>query len=837
MRNASSAVRSCSLVVLLVVTALALPSAGGGRDPGVVPAVAPTVIATTPADGAVAANGTLPIEVRFSEPMNASTLFYAVAPSVPNATSWPAPDVLWITPDPPGLPNCTMVQVQVRVDDLDEGLPLVRGTVPNPWGFLTACDRPYVVATTPADGDGNVRTDADTVVAFSEPMDCLTIRLQFNPTLPPPGTLITSCDATRTVMTARFTGGTSFVPGTTYAATVLGRDDDGNGLVPSPMPNPWSFTVNAPPTVGRPMMSASGCLDGGTTVSVGWTMADDLEATADLTVRLAFLNGSVWETFAGPSQGFPSPASYAWTLPAFDVATRVRVEVNDSAGGIATNESLSFRVDTGPPRILSTSPPDGARDVPIDATLTIVFSEPMNRTSVENAITSTPALAGAQFSWGTGDAAVTVLPGGLPDRTFFRVTIAGTAQDTCGPGRPMGADAAFTFTTAKAPAAPPARVWVVTFDETSITVAWQPVTTFVTGSPIPSTSTVSYRIYRGNLTDIGLPVATTNATQFTDRNLRPLTNYSYRIVAVVDDVPSDPTAPLSQVTRPPFLLTREGQVSVAVSLAAVAVATVAAAGMRRRRKRREADDQLAREIQDVVAQVRKVRTEPDPEVRRAEEEALQARFRALVRGETDEADPRLDGLYRALAAALVHSPEVDVSRGRQFVDAELGSLAPNLRQHGAAYRLLSEAEASVQSELFPGLPGSARKALLLVYFYALEEYLGHRLRGLVPAGATVLLGERGHINVRRRGWEQQWASLTLGNLLYVMDHNRHLFIADEERWEQEVEPVLREAVGARNRTAHPSREVPPVEKVRDLVYRAMPAIESILKWPTGPVAS
>lgn len=246
---------------------------------------------------------------------------------------------------------------------------------------------------------------------------------------------------------------------------------------------------------------------------------------------------------------------------------------------------------------------------------------------------------------------------------------------------------------------------------------------------------------------------------------------------------------------------------------------------------------MTAEIEEMVEHVRRARAEPDPDARLKEEEALQAHFRALVKGETDEADPRLDGLYRALAAALVHSPEIDISQGRQRVDERLGDLAPRLREHGASYRLLSEAEASVQSELFPGLPGSARKALLLVYFYALEEYLGHRLRGLVPAGATVLLGERGHINVRRRGWEQQWASLTLGNLLYVMDHNRHLFIADEERWETEVEPVLREAVGARNRTAHPSREVPPVEKVRDLVYRAMPAIESILKWPTGPVAS
>ncbi len=834
MRSASSAVRSCRVAALLLLAAIALPGVSGGSDSAPVPTVAPTITSTTPANGTTNVSLGSLIEVRFSEPVNASTLLVGFAPVTPNSTFWPSNDTLQIVPDPPGLSNCTMYTVQVRVDDLDEGLPLVRGSVPDPWTFLTACDRPWVVSTVPVDGDGNVRTDADLTVTFSEPMNCITLQVLFSPALPPPGTTLGSCDASRTVLTLQLTGGTRFQAGTTYAATASGEDDAGNPLIPSPTPNPWSFTVNAPPTVGKPSLSVTGCLDGGTTVAVTWTMGDDLEAVTALTVRLLYLNGSVWQTFAGPSQGFPSPETYMWTLPSFDLQTRVRVQANDSAGGLGTNTSDSFRIDNGPPRILGTNPVDGARDVPIDATLSIIFSEPMNRTSVEGAISSVPPLAGAQFTWAPGNATIFIDPGGLPDRTFFRVTVAGTAQDTCGPGRPMGADVSFTFTSGKAPAAPPARVWVVTYDEASITVAWEPVTTFVTGRPIPPTSAIEYRVFRGNGTDLGEMIANTTTTQITDRNLAPLTNYTYRIIAIVDGVASFPTAPLSQETRAPFLVTPEGRLSVLVSLAAVSVALVIGGEMRRRRKKAEGEAQLTREIQGIVAQVRKVRMEPDPEIRRLEEEALQAHFRALVEGEDpDEArpHPRLEGLYRALAEALVHSPEVDVARGRQSVDAELGRLAANLRQHGAAYRLLSEAEASVQSGLFPGLPESARKALLLVYFYALEEYLGNRLRGLVPAGSTILLGERGHINVRRRGWQAQWAGLTLGNLLYMMDHNRHFFIADEKRWEAEVEPALRAAVEARNRTAHPSREGPPLERVRALVFGALPAVESILRWP------
>jgi len=838
MSSALSAVLSCSLGALLVA-GFALPLVSGGTRPPVDPSVAPAITSTTPADRA--ANVTLDafLEVRFSEAMNASTLFHAILPSVPSTISWVGPDVLRIQPDPPGLANCTIYQVEIRVDDVDEGLPLISGVVPNPWTFMTACDRPWIVSTIPADGETNVRPDVNVIVTFSEPMDCLTLRVQFNPALPSPSTFVRSCDTSRTVLTLRLTGGTAFLPGTTYITTASGQDDDGSGLEPSPTPNPWRFAVNEQPMVGKPSLSASGCLDSGSTVLVTWVMSDDLEAATDLTVRLLFLNGTVWQTFGGPSRGFPSNTSFPWTLPTLDVSTRIRVEANDSAGGLGLNESDPFRIDTGPPWVVATNPMNGAGDVPIAANLSIRFSEAMNRSSVEAAITAVPPLWGAQFTWASGDARLTIRPGGLPDRKSFRVTIAGSVQDTCGPGRPMGADFSFTFTTAKAPAWPPSEVRVVSYGETSITLEWERVTVFVTGSPISPNSTIAYQVFRGNDTQIGQLVIDTTATRVTDLGLRPATNYTYRIVAIVDGVPSSPTAPLAQRTQPPFFTTTEGRLSLLVSLAAFVAALVLGGGMRQRRRRGEAEVNLTTEIEEIVAQVLRVRTEPNPALRHADEEALQARFRGLVEGEDPEEGrphPRLEGLYRALAEALVHSPEVDIFRGRELVDARLGAVAANLRNYGAAYRLLSEGEASMHSELFRGLPESARKALLLVYFYALEEYLSHRLRVLVPPGATVLLGDRGHINVRRRGWEQQWSGLSLGNLLYLLDHNRHLFLADEDRWEEDVEPFVHQTVDARNRTAHPSREAPPLDRVRELIYTSLQLLESVLKAPKGLAA-
>jgi len=838
MRSASSAARSCSLGALLLLAVLALPGPSLGSDLGAHLTAAPTVTLTVPANATVAVNGTDPIEVRFVEAMDPATLLYATVPAANLTVSWPTSSLLRLTPGPPYLANCTLYEVEVRANDSDEGLPLVRGPVPNPWSFMTSCDRPYVTATDPVDGANNVSPATDIVVTFSEAMDCLTnVRINFMPFLPPPASFIHSCDASHTVLTVNLTRtGTFLVPGVRYRVSVNLTGEDGNWLVDSPLPNPWWFTVNAPPSVSAPVLNATGCVDSGQSVRISWTVSDDLDAPANLSIGLAYYDGVTLVGILDPTPGFPSPGSYDWTLPYADLETRVVIVAIDTAGALAWNTSASFRVDTGAPDVLLTVPADGATGVALGATITIRFTEPMDRASVEAAISSVPALPGLQFVWDADDR-VRLQPGGLPDRTTFRITVARTALDTCGPGRPLAADHVFTFTTERAMPSAPASLNASAVYDTSVSLAWEPVATYVNGRPIPANATVVYRVFRGNATELGERILETSGTTATDTGLTPSTLYAYRVVAVVDGDASGPTVPLFVTTLDPLFETNAGRISLGVAALAVLGALLVAAQMRRIAKRRRAEAQLAEDVEAVVAQVRRVRTELDPIVRRREEKALQARFAALVKGggeETEEGfrpDPRLEGLYRALARALVHSPEVDVSRGRAIVDRKLGDLAVDLREHGAAYRLLSEAEASVQSPLFATLPESARKALFLVYFYGLEEYLHSRLKGLIPAGATILLGERGHISTRRRGWESQWASLTLGNLLYALGHNARMFVADEGAWGTSVEPLLRQTVEARNRTAHPSREAPPLERVRDLVYGAIPAIDGVLRSP------
>jgi len=840
MRNASCAARSYRPGTLLVLAVLTLGGLTLASSPAPRPWAAPTIGSTVPADGALQVNISAPVVVRFTEPMNETTVNGNVSISPPVALNY-----TWVTTQLlelrglPALANCTAYAVSIGGKDRN-GTDLVLGPVPNPWRFMTACDRPFVVSTSPADGAQSVGPNQDIVVTFSERMDLLTISIAFVPVLS--GNWSGDLDVpTGTVFTLRLTGGTSFQTNTTYTATVTGQSNDTHdNLVPSLVPNPWAFHVNEPPWASKPGLSLTGCLDAGTDLTITWTMSDLEDPPAALAVTLSFLNGFAWDRIDGPRAGYPASAAYVWTLPALDVEPRVRINVTDTAGASASNESDSFRIDTGPPRVGSTTPPDGATDVAAGATITVSFTEEMNRPTAESAFSATPPFPAPRFNW-PGNQTLAVDTGGLLDNTTYTVTVAGSARDTCGPGRAMGTPYTFSFTTALPQPSAPINLTVVSFDDSSVTLAWAPVTTFLSGEVIPPGTAVVYVVYRSN-NESGPEnrVSDTTSTTLTDRNLAPSTRYVYRVRALVGGVYSSPSATTSVTTRVPFLTTSEGRLSLLVTFAAIAAAFVVGLRMRRQRRKAEAEAALEAEIREIVEQVRRVRAEPDPQARRAAEDALQSHFRSVVEGdEGDEGppDPRLDGLYRALAQALVRSPEVDVAHGRKIVDGKLGPLAAGLRSQGAAYRLLSEAEASVDSALFPGLPASARKALLLVYFYALEEYLSRRLRALIPPGSTLLLGERGHINVRRRGWEAQWAGLTLGNLLYLMDHNTHVFVADVPRWEKDVEPILREAVEARNRTAHPSREGPPLDRVRDLVYRAMPAVESILTKGTKGVAA
>lgn len=215
----------------------------------------------------------------------------------------------------------------------------------------------------------------------------------------------------------------------------------------------------------------------------------------------------------------------------------------------------------------------------------------------------------------------------------------------------------------------------------------------------------------------------------------------------------------------------------------------------------------------------------------AEFQRLQLKIEELERTQTRYLRniAQLEELYSVLGRELLSGSTVDRSVGEKRVKAELSRTSiRRLRLYRWPYELLVEAEASIAMGLADSLPRSGKKALLLVYFNALEIYLRRLLEERVPAGVTILLGDDGHINTRKKDWHFRWNLLSLGKLIRVATDNDYLFVGNHDRW-QRVQRDLRLARDIRNVVAHPSKELPDEASVRDLVYRLIDRLPSALK--------
>jgi hypothetical protein len=129
-------------------------------------------------------------------------------------------------------------------------------------------------------------------------------------------------------------------------------------------------------------------------------------------------------------------------LPPLSYSTSYLVNISDVAADLAGNtifepylilfqtEALPG-VDTTRPYVVMAVPADGATDVPITATITIVFSEPMNTASVEGDILISPGTI-TGFTWTDNNTRVVVAVQTLNYTTSYVVSIGNAATDLAG---------------------------------------------------------------------------------------------------------------------------------------------------------------------------------------------------------------------------------------------------------------------------------------------------------------------------------------------------------------------------------------------------------------------
>ncbi|MBI5805048.1 Ig-like domain-containing protein [candidate division TA06 bacterium] len=134
--------------------------------------VKPYIISTYPADGAIDVARDVTIYLAFSEPVNPSSFEGYSTPELSATMSWSAGfDTLWMDPDTLMAYNTKFTLVCTTAADL-AGNPLA--VLPDSFSFTTTVGdtvKPYIVSTSPADGDSNVPRNQPVMLSFSEPID------------------------------------------------------------------------------------------------------------------------------------------------------------------------------------------------------------------------------------------------------------------------------------------------------------------------------------------------------------------------------------------------------------------------------------------------------------------------------------------------------------------------------------------------------------------------------------------------------------------------------------------------------------------------------------------
>ena len=493
----------------------------------------PWIVSTNPANAAgnVAVNA--PIVVTFSEPMNTGTLLWSMTGGVTLTPAWSGGDTIVTLNHATDFTTCTPYTVNIlpATSDLD-GNGIVAGPVPNPWTFTTTCPAPYIQTTSPQDGAVQVRRTEPVVITFSEPMNTGSVVVTPNPAI----TFAPAWSGGNTILT--LTHATLFTGGAAYTITVAGTDVDGNALIAGPVPNPFDFTANTPPSATITAPGVNECRTGQSSITVSWTMSDGSETpVSSLRVWLNYTFQGGTETAILSGVTFPSlPYSTGFQAPAGDGDLVFLLYVADGPGEFGQDLSDTVTVDSTEPTVSMTTP-TATTGVPTNANVQLTFSEPMDTTSTDAAVSITPD-PGVTKAWFAGN---TVLwlnhTTAFAANTDYTVTVTTACRDACTPG--LGLITAYTrpFRTgagARVPS-PPTGLSATSATASAIALQWSAPTTWTDTTTLLEADLDHYVIERATVA--GGPwnqVGTVDAAlkTWTDTNVVAGTLYYYRVKVV-----------------------------------------------------------------------------------------------------------------------------------------------------------------------------------------------------------------------------------------------------------------------------------------------------------------
>jgi len=452
-----------SIIVMLLLPPL---SACGGQMVGwpMADEVPPTVSSTAPSDSATAVPLNAPIAATFSEAMDpqtvTSTSFSLASGSAPvAATVTYAGVTALIAPDAPLADNSQYTAtVSAQVTDL-AGHPMAADYV---WSFTTGAwvddIAPWVIQTYPDDGATNIAANGSVIGTFSEAMDPLSITTT-SFTLQDGPTMVIGV-VTGTGASAQFDPTGDLNAGTEYTATVTTEATDlaGNWIAADYV---WSFTTGLDVDLEPPVVIFTNPEDLATSVAVDSKVSAAFSEAMD---PLSITTANFLVTRPGPT---PVAGTVAYSLvnpvgtftptnpllPNTDYTATITTGATDLAGNpLAVDYVWTFAVagdvDTLPPTIVLTSPPNLATGVAVDVLVDAAFSEKMDPTTITGTTFkvagpgTTPVNGMVGYDPLTPIGTFTPSADLLPDTTYV-ATITTGAKDLA--GNPLAVDYVWTF--------------------------------------------------------------------------------------------------------------------------------------------------------------------------------------------------------------------------------------------------------------------------------------------------------------------------------------------------------------------------------------------------------
>jgi hypothetical protein len=289
---------------------------------------------------------------------------------------------------------------------------------------------PSILETSPVDGSLDVPTNLNIVIIFSEEMNrnASQLAISSNPFIF--GAF--SWDSSSKIMT--WNPDLDLQANTKYIVTV-GTNATSKAGIKMKTAYSFAFTTSTVPDYTPPKITKTDPSNGATGVAI--------------TSRLSLLWSEWMDRPATESAFFSSPriaCSWSWTgsmqICTPDIGLKYDVHytivILSSARDLSGNEmkdyyTFSFAtesIDVTPPAVLSTYPVNGTKDVNISSRIIVTFSEPMNATSVEAALSITPGFLTAT-EWNPSLTTITITAP-LVNDTDYIIAISTKAKDAAG---------------------------------------------------------------------------------------------------------------------------------------------------------------------------------------------------------------------------------------------------------------------------------------------------------------------------------------------------------------------------------------------------------------------